>query len=255
MKPIAAISLGAMLSLAAFGADAAQLRLNATVTDDAVRLGDLFDGLAKGEAERPVAPAPVLGRTNAFDADFLRRLATTYHVEWQPASKDTRILVTRAARTRCIAGSRCSTKQLAATRLWRTTHQQHRRAGGRHRRTAVCQVCGRYQVSRLFRLRFRVFRGQEHFIWVGMTWGPAMIAHGAPACELTCMPPTTPSARFTSDYEMELDQAAKDAAAAAVAKGTAAIAGGTNEVAVAQVRALLRPGGLPSRITHGAYDS
>ena len=99
MKPIAAISLGAMLSLAAFGADAAQLRLNATVTDDAVRLGDLFDGLAKGEAERPVAPAPVLGRTNAFDADFLRRLATTYHVEWQPASKDTRILVTRAART------------------------------------------------------------------------------------------------------------------------------------------------------------
>ena len=82
-----------------------------------------------------------------------------------------------------------------------------------------------------------------------------MIAHGAPACELTCMPPTTPSARFTSDYEMELDQAAKDAAAAAVAKGTAAIAGGTNEVAVAQVRALLRPGGLPSRITHGAYDS
>jgi len=99
MKPIAAISLGAMLSLAAFGADAAQLRLNATVTDDAVRLGDLFDGLPKGEAERPVAPAPVLGRTNAFDADFLRRLATTYHVDWQPASKDTRILVTRAART------------------------------------------------------------------------------------------------------------------------------------------------------------
>ena len=99
MKPIVALSLAAALSFAASAADAAQLRLNATVTDDTIRLGDFFDGLAQGDAARPVAPAPVLGRTATFDADFLRRLAQTYHVDWQPAAKETRLLVSRAART------------------------------------------------------------------------------------------------------------------------------------------------------------
>ena len=99
MKPIVALSLGAALTFAAFGADAAQLRLNATVTDETIRLGDLFDGLARGDAERPVAPAPVLGRTVAFEADYLRRIAPTYHVDWQPAIRETRIMVSRAART------------------------------------------------------------------------------------------------------------------------------------------------------------
>ena len=99
MKPIVALSLGTALTLAAFGADAAQLRLAATVSDDTVRLGDFFDGIGKGDAERPVAPSPQLGRTVVFDADFLRRLAQTYHVAWQPAGPETRILVTRTART------------------------------------------------------------------------------------------------------------------------------------------------------------
>ena len=99
MKPIVALGLGTVLSLAAFAADAAQLRLGATVTEETIRLGDLFDGLPKGEADRPIAPAPVLGRSAAFDADFLRRLAQTYHVDWQPASKEVRIMVSRAART------------------------------------------------------------------------------------------------------------------------------------------------------------
>ena len=99
MKPIVALSLGTLFSFAALGADAAQLRLNATITDETIRLGDFFDGLAKGDSERPVSPAPVLGRTVTFDADFLRRLAQTYHVDWQPAARETRIMVTRAART------------------------------------------------------------------------------------------------------------------------------------------------------------
>ena len=99
MKPIVALSLGVALSFAAIGADAAQLRLNATVTEETIRLGDLFDGLPKGEADRPIAPAPVLGRTAGFDADFLRRIAQTYHVDWQPASRDVRIMVSRTART------------------------------------------------------------------------------------------------------------------------------------------------------------
>ena len=99
MNRFIALSLGTALSFAAFTADAAQLRLNATVTDDTIRLGDLFDGVSRGEADRPVAPAPTLGRTATFDADYLRRLAQTYHVEWQPPSRETRIMVSRAART------------------------------------------------------------------------------------------------------------------------------------------------------------
>ncbi|MEI6558994.1 MAG: flagellar basal body P-ring formation chaperone FlgA [Rhodospirillaceae bacterium] len=99
MKPIVALGLGTALSLAAFAADAAQLRLQTTTTEDTIKLGDFFDGLARTDAERLIVPAPPLGRSVSFDADFLRRLAQTYHVDWQPASRETRILVSRAART------------------------------------------------------------------------------------------------------------------------------------------------------------
>lgn len=99
MKTIFALSMATMVMVMAASADATQLRLNATVTDETIRLGDFFDGLAAGDAERLVAPAPALGRTVAFDADFLRRLAQTHHLNWQPAAKETRIMVSRAART------------------------------------------------------------------------------------------------------------------------------------------------------------
>ncbi len=99
MKSIRAISLGLAVSFIALGADAAQLRLNAVITTDVVRLGDIFDGVVGGDAQRPVAPAPAYGQPVTFDADFLRRLAQTYHVDWQVPSKEARITVSRASRT------------------------------------------------------------------------------------------------------------------------------------------------------------
>jgi flagella basal body P-ring formation protein FlgA len=82
----------------ALTANAAQLRPSATVTDDQIRLGDLFDGMTD-QADREVAPAPAPGRQTVLDGDFLQRLAQSYHVDWQPGTADTRIVVTRASRT------------------------------------------------------------------------------------------------------------------------------------------------------------
>ncbi len=100
MKPIITLGLSAALSLLALGADAAQLRTAATVADDQIHLGDLFDGTGE-QAERPVAPAPAPGRTQVFDAEFLTRLAQTYHVDWQPNpdGSEAKVTVTRAGRT------------------------------------------------------------------------------------------------------------------------------------------------------------
>ncbi len=98
MKTIHVLKIGLAFSMISFGAQAAQLRLNAVTPSDVVRLGDIFEGIVSGDAERPVAPAPAYGQPVTYDADFLRRLAETYHVNWQPSSQATRITVSRSAR-------------------------------------------------------------------------------------------------------------------------------------------------------------
>ena len=98
MKPIITLGLGAALSFSAFAADAAQLRPMVTVTDDQIRLGDLFDGVTD-QPDRQIAPAPAPGRQTVFDAEFLQRLAQSYHVDWQPGGADARVIVTRTSRT------------------------------------------------------------------------------------------------------------------------------------------------------------
>ena len=98
MKPIITLGLGAALSFMTFAADAAQLRPTVTVTDDQIRLGDLFDGLTD-QADRQVAPAPAPGRQMVYDSDFLQRLAQSYHVDWQPTSTDSKVSITRASRS------------------------------------------------------------------------------------------------------------------------------------------------------------
>ena len=90
------VALGFTLTVSA--ATAAQLRSAVTIDDDRVRLGDLFDDIAD-QADRTVISAPLPGRKLTFELDQLRRLAASYHIDWQPAAGDVRVVVTRASRT------------------------------------------------------------------------------------------------------------------------------------------------------------
>jgi flagella basal body P-ring formation protein FlgA len=78
-------------------ADAATLRAVATVEDNLVRLGDLFDDLPNG-ADIAVAYAPAPGRRLTFDAATLMELARTYRIGWRPQSRFDRVIVERAGR-------------------------------------------------------------------------------------------------------------------------------------------------------------
>jgi len=72
------------------------LKDSVMVSDDVVRLGDLFEQpLSMGDA--PVAQAPLPGQTIVLDNRFLRSLIRAYSLDWAPASKYQRVLVARAA--------------------------------------------------------------------------------------------------------------------------------------------------------------
>jgi flagella basal body P-ring formation protein FlgA len=77
--------------------DAATLRALATVEDNLVRLGDLFDDLPNG-GDIAVAYAPAPGRRLTFDAAALMELARTYRISWRPQSRFDRVIVERAGR-------------------------------------------------------------------------------------------------------------------------------------------------------------
>src|SRR5262245_33387702 len=91
--------LAAAIAVAALAApaDAATLRAVATVEDNLVRLGDLFDDLPNG-ADIAVAYAPAPGRRLTFDAAALMELARTYRISWRPQSRFDRVIVERAGR-------------------------------------------------------------------------------------------------------------------------------------------------------------
>jgi flagellar basal body P-ring formation protein FlgA len=98
MKPLilaAAIATASIVAPAA--SDAATLRPVATVEDNVVRLGDLFDDLPNG-ADIAVAYAPAPGRRLTFDAAALMQLAQTYRIGWRPQSRFDRVVVERAGR-------------------------------------------------------------------------------------------------------------------------------------------------------------
>jgi flagella basal body P-ring formation protein FlgA len=72
------------------------LKDNVMVSDDVVRLGDLFEQpISMGDS--PVAQAPLPGQTIVLDNRFLRSLIRAYSLDWTPASKYQRVLVARAA--------------------------------------------------------------------------------------------------------------------------------------------------------------
>lgn len=78
------------------GDGALTLKESVVVSDDVVRLGDLFaQPLSMGDS--PVAQAPLPGQTIVLDNRFLRSLIRAYSLDWAPASKYQRVLVARAA--------------------------------------------------------------------------------------------------------------------------------------------------------------
>src|SRR3954466_7169908 len=85
------------LNAATDAGDAAlTLKESVVVSDDVVRLGDLFaQPLSMGDS--PVAQAPLPGQTIVLDNRFLRSLIRAYSLDWAPASKYQRILVARQA--------------------------------------------------------------------------------------------------------------------------------------------------------------
>ncbi len=76
--------------------DGLTLKESVMVSDDVVRLGDLFaEPLSMGDA--PVAQAPLPGQTIVLDNRFLRSLVRAYQLDWAPKSRYQRVLVGRVA--------------------------------------------------------------------------------------------------------------------------------------------------------------
>ena len=105
MVAIAATPASAQTSIASARADQPvpelSLRRQISVDQNAVRLGDLFDGKLIGlpgiNAETVVGYAPQPGRRAIFDAEWLSRLAQRYRLNWRPATRLDRVVVERTS--------------------------------------------------------------------------------------------------------------------------------------------------------------
>jgi flagella basal body P-ring formation protein FlgA len=74
------------------------LRANVTVTDDIVRLGDLFHNTGE-RAQLSVAHAPAPGKSAVLDAAWLAETARRFDLAWRPANRRVRLVLRRASRT------------------------------------------------------------------------------------------------------------------------------------------------------------
>ena len=97
---ILAFTLGLLVALMATPVHAGQvvLRQNVEVTDNYVRLGDLFSD-AGGMAEAIVAYAPAPGKRAIFDARWLYRVARNHRLVWRPITLRDRAVVRRFSHT------------------------------------------------------------------------------------------------------------------------------------------------------------
>ncbi|MBR1778773.1 MAG: flagellar basal body P-ring formation protein FlgA [Alphaproteobacteria bacterium] len=73
------------------------LKEKATVTDDYIRLGDLFSGLDDSADKKVIAPAPALGKEAVLTYEWLKKLAQTHKIAWEPANEKVSVKVRRAA--------------------------------------------------------------------------------------------------------------------------------------------------------------
>jgi len=99
--PMVAMGVGTLLGLGVVvtmvsPVAAASLRLETSVTDDLIKVGDLFAG-ADRVADRVVARAPAPGGSLTIDSRFLQRIAGAYRIDWQPLDWQDQVVVTRAS--------------------------------------------------------------------------------------------------------------------------------------------------------------
>lgn len=73
------------------------LKEKATVTDDRIRLGDLFTGLDEAADKKAVAPAPALGKEAVLTYEWLKKLATANKIDWEPANEKVSVTIYRKA--------------------------------------------------------------------------------------------------------------------------------------------------------------
>jgi len=104
MRALAALAILAGLLLASTPANAseeglagpAQLNPHVVVSENVVRLGDLFINAGKN-AETAVAYAPEPGKTTVLDARWLYRVAAAYKVQWRPLDARAQTVIERAS--------------------------------------------------------------------------------------------------------------------------------------------------------------
>lgn len=73
------------------------LKQKAEVSDEYIRLGDLFSGLDAAADRTPAAPAPALGKDAILTAEWLKQLAKKHNIDWTPSPDQSTATVHRAA--------------------------------------------------------------------------------------------------------------------------------------------------------------
>lgn len=84
-----------LLGLLCLPVQAASLRGGTTLSDPAVRLSDLFDGVVQ---DRAIGPGPEPGGRIIVEAAQLAAIARQFNVDWRPASTADRIVLERPGR-------------------------------------------------------------------------------------------------------------------------------------------------------------
>ena len=73
------------------------LKEKTSVTDEYIRLGDLFSGLDDKTDKKVVAPAPALGKEAVLTTEWLKKLAKTHKIAWEAANEKVSVTVRREA--------------------------------------------------------------------------------------------------------------------------------------------------------------
>ena len=98
MRPVLVLAgLAAIVVVTGQSATAATLKHAVTVTGGDILLGDIFTG-ADVAAGIVVAPAPAPGRKQTLGFHRLKSIARRHGLDWKPADRHSRTVITRAAR-------------------------------------------------------------------------------------------------------------------------------------------------------------
>lgn len=76
---------------------AATLRPASVITDNVLRVGDVFEGLGADKANMVLGPAPQPGKEMVLDTSTLIRISKALDLSWQPATTADKITVRRSA--------------------------------------------------------------------------------------------------------------------------------------------------------------